>query len=132
MATNMAGRGTDIPLTKETSELGGLHVIAACFNEAKRIDRQLYGRCARQGDPGSYKVMVSLEDELVQQNCHAMVVRFLRYLNLKKGMVQRKLILYFIRRAQRKIEQRHRETRQALIKHDRHTGRLLAFSGHME
>ena len=65
IATNMAGRGTDIKLGRGVAELGGLHVIAAERNESGRIDRQLYGRCARQGDPGSGQAIVSLEDELV-------------------------------------------------------------------
>ncbi|MFQ6034906.1 MAG: hypothetical protein ACE5NM_03535 [Sedimentisphaerales bacterium] len=67
VATNMAGRGTDIKLGRGVSELGGLHVIAAEHNESARIDRQLFGRCARQGDPGSCQAIVSLEDELVSR-----------------------------------------------------------------
>jgi len=65
VATNMAGRGTDIKLGRGVAELGGLHVIAAEHNESARIDRQLFGRCARQGDPGSAQAIVSLEDEFV-------------------------------------------------------------------
>ena len=68
IATNMAGRGTDIQLGRHVAELGGLHVIATERHEAHRIDRQLYGRCARQGDPGSAQVFVSLEDELLQRH----------------------------------------------------------------
>jgi len=63
----MAGRGTDIKLGRRISELGGLHVIAAEHNESARIDRQLFGRCARQGDPGSCQAIVSLEDEFVSR-----------------------------------------------------------------
>ena len=65
VATNMAGRGTDIKLGRGIAQLGGLHVIAAERNESGRIDRQLFGRCARQGDPGSAQAIVSLEDEFV-------------------------------------------------------------------
>ena len=68
IATNMAGRGTDIKLGRGVAELGGLHVIAAERNESGRIDRQLYGRCARQGDPGSSQAIVSCEDELVTRH----------------------------------------------------------------
>ena len=132
VATNMAGRGTDIPLTEGVTELGGLHVIAACRNEARRIDRQLYGRCARQGDPGSHQTILSLEDELIRQNCRLCLVKFLRGLAAKGGWFGRKLNMSIIRGAQRAIERRHREARRALLKHDRQTGRLLAFSGHME
>ena len=64
VATNMAGRGTDIKLHPEVERAGGLHVILTEFNESPRIDRQLFGRAARQGDPGSVEAIVSLEDEL--------------------------------------------------------------------
>ena len=132
VATNMAGRGTDIPLADRVAELGGLHVIAACRNEAKRIDRQLYGRCARQGDPGSHQTILSLEDELIRQNCRPTLIKFLSRHRAKNGLFRRKLNLFLIRRAQRGIERRHREARRALLQHDRQTGRLLGFSGHME
>ena len=132
VATNMAGRGTDIPLAAEVAEVGGLHVIAACRNEAQRIDRQLYGRCARQGDPGSHQTILSLEDELIRQNCRPTLVKLFSRQATKGGSLQRKLNLYLIRRAQRRIERRHREARRALQQHDRQTGRLLGFSGHME
>jgi preprotein translocase subunit SecA len=68
VATNMAGRGTDIRLGPHVAELGGLHVVATERHEARRIDRQLYGRCARQGDPGSARAFVSLDDELLQRH----------------------------------------------------------------
>ena len=66
VATNMAGRGTDIKLGEGVAELGGLHVIGTERHEARRIDRQLAGRCARQGDPGSAQFFVSLEDEIIE------------------------------------------------------------------
>jgi preprotein translocase subunit SecA len=128
----MAGRGTDIPLADGVAEMGGLHVIAACRNEAKRIDRQLSGRCARQGDAGSHQTILSLEDELIRQNCRSTMIKFLRRHTAKSGRFQRKLNLYIIRRTQRGIERRHRQARRAMLQHDRQTGRLLAFSGHME
>jgi preprotein translocase subunit SecA len=65
VATNMAGRGTDIKLASSVAELGGLHVIATERHESARVDRQLFGRCARQGDPGTARAIVSLEDELI-------------------------------------------------------------------
>jgi preprotein translocase subunit SecA len=132
VATNMAGRGTDIPLGKGVAELGGLHLIAACRNDAERIDRQLSGRCARQGDPGSHQTILSLEDELIRENCHPALLGFLRRRMARGGLFQRKLNLYAIRRAQRKVERRHREARQALLKNERQTSRLLAFSGYLE
>jgi preprotein translocase subunit SecA len=68
VATNMAGRGTDIKLGRGVAEAGGLHVIATERHEARRVDRQLFGRCARQGDPGSCQAIVSLEDELPRRH----------------------------------------------------------------
>jgi preprotein translocase subunit SecA len=70
IATNMAGRGTDIRLGKGVAALGGLHVIASECHEAQRIDRQLFGRCARQGDPGSARLFASMEDEIVRRFVH--------------------------------------------------------------
>ncbi len=80
VATNMAGRGTDIKLGRGVAKRGGLHVIATQRFEARRIDRQLFGRCARQGDPGSCQAFISLEDELVQthRRCLAPVRRLVR------------------------------------------------------
>ena len=132
VATNMAGRGTDIPLGDGIAELGGLHVIAACRYDAKRIDRQLAGRCARQGDPGSHESILSLEDELIRKNSCPALIRFLNTLTTKGALFQNKLNLYIIRRIQLRIEYRHRESRRALLKHERQTGRLLAFSGYLE
>jgi preprotein translocase subunit SecA len=132
VATNLAGRGTDIPLAAGVAELGGLHVIAACRNDSKRIDRQLSGRSARQGDPGSCQAILSLEDELVEQNCHPTLIKFLCRHSAPGNMFQRKLNLHLIRHAQRKVERRHREARRVLLQHDRQTGRLLAFSGPLE
>ncbi len=132
VATNMAGRGTDIPLAYGVADLGGLHVIATCRNLAKRIDRQLYGRCARQGDPGSFQVVLSLEDELVRQNCRPTLIKFLSRPGTKGSLFHGKLNLFIIRQAQRGIECRHREARRALLEYDRQTGRLLTFSGNPE
>ena len=67
VATNMAGRGTDIQLHPAVREAGGLHVILTEYHESRRIDRQLFGRAGRQGDPGSYESIVALDDELFQR-----------------------------------------------------------------
>ena len=123
VATNMAGRGTDIPLAEGVAEAGGLHVIATCRNEAKRIDRQLFGRCARQGDPGSYQSILSLDDELLQQNCRPWLL---------KMMKRKRLQLYGLNQTQRRIERRQYELRRNLLLQERQNGRLLAFSGHLE
>lgn len=128
VATNMAGRGTDITLTTEVRALGGLHVIATERHEAGRIDRQLFGRCGRQGDPGSYEAIVSLEDELV-------MVHGRRWLRLAAmgaragwdlvGHVQ-------LRRAQRAAERLHSRMRRAVLKMDEILESSLAFTGRGE
>src|SRR5262247_4581569 len=68
VATNMAGRGTDIRLGRDVEAVGGLHVIATELHESRRIDRQLFGRCGRQGDPGTYECVLGLEDEIVREH----------------------------------------------------------------
>ncbi len=132
VATNMAGRGTDIPLGHGVERLGGLHVIATSLNQAKRIDRQLFGRCARQGDPGSHQFLLSLEDELISNNCPSLVHRFLIQSTKKNRYFINALNMYFIKQAQKGIEYRDFLARKALLKHDSHTSRMLSFSGHME
>ncbi|MBN1141524.1 MAG: prepilin peptidase [Deltaproteobacteria bacterium] len=132
VATNMAGRGTDIPLAAGVAELGGLHIVAACLNEAGRIDRQLSGRCARQGDPGSHQFILSLEDELMLRHGPPRLIRWLRRLAGGGGPWQGRLCLLVMRQIQKGVERRHREARRALLQFDRQTGRMLAFSGHLE
>ena len=132
VATNMAGRGTDIPLGPGVASLGGLHVIGSCCNQAKRIDRQLFGRCARQGDPGSYQAILSLEDELILGNCPPMVRRILILATATAPWAVNRLNRHITRSAQKKIERQDCRARKALLKHDRQTARLLGFSGHME
>ncbi|MFW5682865.1 MAG: preprotein translocase subunit SecA, partial [Phycisphaeraceae bacterium] len=80
IATNMAGRGTDIKLGKGVADAGGLHVVATERHESRRIDRQLFGRAARQGDPGSAVTFVSLEDELLRRHATAPIRSFARRL----------------------------------------------------
>ncbi len=132
VATNMAGRGTDIPLGNGVAELGGLHVLSVCRNDARRIDRQLFGRCARHGDPGSHEAILSLEDELLEQNGHNAWLRGLFWICKRRSPLKNKLFLWLMRQSQRKVERRHRAARKALLAHDRHNDRLLAFSGNME
>lgn len=80
VATNMAGRGTDIKIEKSVRKIGGLHVIATECNASSRIDRQLFGRCARQGDPGSASHYASFEDEVIKRNLPLSVIPLLRHL----------------------------------------------------
>ena len=85
VATNMAGRGTDIRLGPGVAERGGLHVVATERSEARRIDRQLKGRCGRQGDPGSFEMLLSLEDAAPSVYFPARVLRWLGSLGGKRG-----------------------------------------------
>jgi preprotein translocase subunit SecA len=132
IATNMAGRGTDIVLADGVADLGGLHVVMTEHNDAKRIDRQLYGRCGRQGDPGSFEAIMSLEDEIVTGFAS------IRYRNLlhKLGGIQlpmiRQLDEGFLRLAQRALERRHARARRSMQQFDEHIGDAMAFTGAME
>jgi len=129
VATNMAGRGTDIKPTREVVELGGLHVIATEWHDAGRIDRQLFGRSGRQGDPGSYEAFASLEDELVRAH-RARLLGFLGpdRLNLGSG-IGRKLGNSLVKKAQRTAEREHSRTRRELLRFDESVDTALAFSG---
>ncbi len=132
VATNMAGRGTDISLGKGIAQKGGLHVLSTHCNEARRIDRQLFGRCARQGDPGSHQTFLSMDGELIRKNNHPRLVNFLeRQVSTDRWLLQI-LSKTLIKKTQKGIERRHRYARHALLQHDQQTSQLLAFSGHME
>ena len=126
VATNMAGRGTDIKLPPDSLAAGGLHVVATEMNEAGRIDRQLFGRCARQGDPGSCELFVSLEDELIQRYgsfFHKLIGRALS--DAKAGR-----LLFHL--AQKRAEQVHSMMRKEVLEMDDYLGDLLAFAGRAE
>jgi preprotein translocase subunit SecA len=132
VATNMAGRGTDIVLGLGVADLGGLHVIALSRNEARRIDRQLFGRCARQGDPGSSEAILSLQDNALQHYYSSTMLRVLAKFcgdNKPINTILGKLIL---RLPQRKDEKNQRIMRRQLIKQDRQLSHILAFSGKFE
>lgn len=129
VATNMAGRGTDIPLAPGIAEIGGLHVIATERNDAKRIDRQLFGRCARQGDPGSYESLVSLEDEIIQNNTTPVFQRLLSRLLQTDYAPTHWLANQLTKLSQYKVERHHLRMRQDLLQHDEQLSTLLAFSG---
>ncbi len=119
IATNMAGRGTDILLSENVRQAGGLHVIATELHSSKRIDRQLVGRSARQGDPGSYQFFLSLEDELLRSREPREVRRKQRSaVPNKQGELSRTWLRYF-RRVQRLLERSHRKQRKHLLKQER-------------
>jgi preprotein translocase subunit SecA len=131
VATNMAGRGTDIVLGAGVAEHGGLHVILTEYHESRRTDRQLFGRSARQGDPGSGEAIVALDDELFVTQAP----RLTRWLARRAagGRPVGALALALLRRAaQAAAEGRNRDAREANLKQDRRFARLLAFSGRGE
>ena len=132
VSTNMAGRGTDIPLGAGVAKIGGLHIIVTERNDARRIDRQLYGRCGRQGDPGSYELILSLEDELLAGYLKESIRRFLAGLIYEDNVVAQRIGLFVMRLAQSAAERRHLSMRRDLLQVDVQLGRLLAFSGRME
>jgi preprotein translocase subunit SecA len=129
VATNMAGRGTDIKLGPGVKELGGLHVISSERHIARRIDRQLAGRCGRQGDPGSYEAILSLEDELVGLYFGDGVKNLLSAIGRKTRPVPRWVSSLLIALPQRMLERYHRRVRRELLKVDEQRGKLLAFTG---
>jgi preprotein translocase subunit SecA len=126
VATNMAGRGTDIILAPGVGEAGGLFVIASERHDAGRIDRQLFGRSGRQGDPGEGQAMLSLDDELVRGVFGSLLDR-LRSRHLP-GWLGRMLFNW----AQRTTERRHSAVRKRLLHSDESLQDLLAFSGRNE
>jgi preprotein translocase subunit SecA len=126
VATNMAGRGTDIRLAAGVSGAGGLYVIATEAHEARRIDRQLFGRCGRQGDPGSYEMLVSLEDELIAVYGGW---QWLRHLTLGRRRLLPWLGPCIVRQAQYAAERMHARMRRDLLAMDEHLETALAFSG---
>lgn len=132
VATNMAGRGTDIKLTPEVQELGGLHVIATERHDAGRIDRQLFGRCGRQGDPGTYEAFVSLEDEILK----AHPTKGAGLLGPRgfgpDSAAGKWLGRILFGRAQRAAETSHFLMRRDLLKIDESLDSSLAFSGRGE
>lgn len=126
IATSMAGRGTDIKLTEEVDAQGGLHVIITGLHDSSRVDRQLRGRCARQGDKGSYEFMLSLEDNVLSARW-ASVLSKIMYLPMFEG-VKNRLLLLGIRICQRRIERDHERVRKALLRSDESKQDLLSFT----
>ncbi len=119
IATNMAGRGTDIKLTQETRELGGLAIIGTERHDSRRVDRQLRGRAGRQGDPGTSQFFVSLEDDLMRLFSSDRIVGIMDRLGLKEGeVIQHSMISKSIERAQKKVEENNFGIRKRLLEYD--------------
>lgn len=132
IATNMAGRGTDIILGNGVREMGGLHVIITERHEAARIDRQLAGRCGRQGDPGSFEAILSLEDFLFEGGHGGPLAALARQLAINFPVAKRLLSRWATHMAQQRLERYHSRVRKALFLQDQTRGSLLSFSGRLE
>ncbi len=119
IATNMAGRGTDIKLGPGVKEAGGLHVIGSERHDSRRIDRQLRGRCARQGDPGSSRFYISLEDNLMRLFGSDRIAGIMEKLGLQEGEeLEHSLLNKTIENAQRRVEQQHFAIRKRTLEYD--------------
>ncbi len=118
VATNMAGRGTDIKISADVATMGGLHVIGTERHESLRIDRQLVGRCARQGDPGHAQFFVSLEDEIIEAFGEKPAAR-LRARHKNRGELTSPAWRRLVFRAQAKKERQHRRDRKLLMQYEK-------------
>ncbi len=119
IATNMAGRGTDIKLGPGVKEAGGLAIIGTERHESRRVDRQLRGRAGRQGDPGSSQFFVSLEDDLMRMFGSESIAGIMDKLGLKEGeVIQHRMITKSIERAQKKVEENNFGIRKRLLEYD--------------
>src|SRR5574344_1359640 len=119
IATNMAGRGTDIKLTDEVKAAGGLAIIGTERHESRRVDRQLRGRAGRQGDPGSSVFFVSLEDNLMRLFSSERIAKVMDRMGFKEGeMIEHPMISKSIERAQKKVEENNFGIRKRLLEYD--------------
>jgi preprotein translocase subunit SecA len=124
VATNMAGRGTDIKLDREVIDRGGLHVIVTEYHDSARIDRQLYGRCGRQGDPGSYQALIAVDDELFRLYGSPWLNRCLAHPKAPAWLIR-----LVRRQVQAQAEAHHARIREQTLSQDQQIDRMLAFSG---
>jgi preprotein translocase subunit SecA len=119
IATNMAGRGTDIKLSDEVKEAGGLAIVGTERHDSRRVDRQLRGRAGRQGDPGSSQFYVSLEDNLMRLFGSERIAKMMDKMGLKEGeVIQHSMISKSIERAQKKVEENQFGVRKRLLEYD--------------
>lgn len=126
VATNMAGRGTDIKLDPDALKAGGMHVILSEFHESPRVDRQLFGRCGRQGEPGTARAIVSTEDALFDSVGGGSRLILAR----TGGALQRVILSWVVRQAQARAERRALRARLQTMRQDRELKRMIGFAGH--
>ena len=129
IATNMAGRGTDIRLGSGVAAFGGLHVLCCQLNPARRIDRQLAGRCARQGDPGSVETWLAADTPLFRQALPAILRRLIA---ARAAALPSPLVRALATSVPRRVERRHLEERKRLLQQDKTLDRRLSFGGPLE
>jgi preprotein translocase subunit SecA len=119
IATNMAGRGTDIKLTPEVKEAGGLAIIGTERHESRRVDRQLRGRAGRQGDPGSSVFFVSLEDDLMRLFATEKIAGLMDRMGFEEGdVLEHSMLSKSVERAQKKVEENNFGIRKRLLEYD--------------
>ncbi len=119
ISTNMAGRGTDIKLGPGVKDIGGLHIVGTERHEARRIDRQLRGRAGRQGDPGSSRFYLCLEDDLMRLFGSERIARIMERMGLEEGeVIQHPMITRSVERAQKKVEENNFGIRKRLLEYD--------------
>jgi preprotein translocase subunit SecA len=128
VATNMAGRGTDIRVENRVRALGGLHVILSEYHESRRVDRQLFGRTGRQGDPGSAQAIVSTTDRIFAQQ-EGLLFRLLRRARGWSPALAPLVLEAMRRRAQRRAEKMHERMRKEAVKHDERLETSLSYAG---
>ena len=129
VSTSMAGRGTDIKLDNATRQAGGLHVVITELQDATRIDRQLAGRGARQGDPGYVSEVLSLQDQMIKKMSGLILKKFINSLHSSKLPLPHKLGHLIQLRCQKRLEKSHYRQRIQMIKVDTQRQRTLAFTG---
>jgi preprotein translocase subunit SecA len=129
IATNMAGRGTDIRLGSGVAAFGGLHVLCCQLNPARRIDRQLAGRCARQGDPGSVETWLAADAPLFKQALPAILRRLIA---ARAATLPSPLVRVLAATVQRLAERRHLQERKRLLQQEKTLDRRLSFGGPLE
>jgi preprotein translocase subunit SecA len=131
VATNMAGRGTDIVLAPQVRDAGGLHVVLTEFHESARIDRQLFGRCARQGDPGSCEAMACVHDDLFARFAPRLRIWVLRAARSANALPAA-LAAVLARWAQWRAERAHAQVRMDTVQQDARLARMMSFTGRKE
>ena len=143
VATNMAGRGTDIPLGAAVAECGGLHIVSLAFNDAHRIDRQLAGRAARQGQPGTFRRIASLDDPDLENAMPDSLLAVARSvigtthskesaIENRKNCMANRFALALIRLAQRRIERRHALARRLTFESREQLAHHVAIGGQLD